>query len=76
MSSLVTISVGTAVLIKDLNQLRNEVAHSKFEPTQDAATSFAETCQRAAQRMSVEYGAWKEAQKQAKDWGNRVTVKK
>lgn len=49
------ISLETSLVIKELGHLRNQVAHSKLEPTKESADTFAETCRRTMSRVTVEY---------------------
>jgi hypothetical protein len=52
------ISDKTYELIRDLRQLRNQVAHSKIEPTRRSGEDYAATCRAVEKRLDNEDSAW------------------
>jgi hypothetical protein len=54
------ISEQTSAVIQDLRRLRNEVAHSKFEPSREAAENYEASCIQVLTRISEEEAAWQE----------------
>lgn len=55
------ISTATADSVKDLQKLRNLVAHSQFEPTRESGENFAASCWKVEKRIGEEAAAWRKA---------------
>lgn len=55
------ISDATADSVKDLQKLRNLVAHSQFEPTRESGENFAASCLKVENRIGEEEAAWRKA---------------
>lgn len=70
------ISTSTANSVKDLQKLRNQVAHSEFEPTKAAGSDFVQACQKVINRIWAEDRAWLDALGKArqKEWEERQKI--
>lgn len=61
LQKLSVLSPQTASLIGELYTLRNQVAHSRFEPTAETGEQFADSCWKVRQRITSEEAAWQQA---------------
>jgi hypothetical protein len=52
------ISTETADSVRDLQKLRNQVAHTQIEPTREAAENFSASCGKVQKRIAEEEAVW------------------
>ena len=61
LQKLGVLSAQTVAIVKELANLRNQVAHARFEPTKEAGDQYADSCRKIEKRIGEEEAAWQEA---------------
>ncbi len=61
------LSSQTIAIVKALSSLRNQVAHSRFEPTKEAGDQYADSCWKIEKRIGEEEAAWQAEAKKLVD---------
>ncbi|MCK9685995.1 hypothetical protein [Scleromatobacter humisilvae] len=61
LQKLGVLSAQTVAIVKELANLRNQVAHARFEPTEAAGDQYADSCRKIEKRIGEEEAAWQEA---------------
>lgn len=61
------ISLESLSVVREMSDLYDQIAHSKLEPTKEAADSFAESCRKTLARITMEFSAHQSRMKELDD---------